>query len=108
MQIERVDPNLWRKVNAEMDEWFVQLAIKYARMYQDDPRVFLQCFVKYESIRQAAAFVVHSFKKVGAFEECLQSGKNFEEWSQKQNVPEKYKRVLSEFLLIIYSITNQK
>lgn len=91
-----------------MDEGFIQIAIMYAKMYQDNPRAFIQCFIKFESIRQVCAFIVKSFKNVGAFEECRQSGKNFDEWAQKQNVAEKYKRVLSEFLLIIYSITNQQ
>jgi len=108
MQSKRIDADIRRKVSEQIDEGFIQLAIMYAKMYQDDPRSFVQCFIKFESIRQVCAFIVKSFKNVGAFEECLQTGKNFDEWSQKQNVPEKYKRVLSEFLLIIYSITNQK
>lgn len=108
MQSERIDSNLWRKISQQVDEGFIELSITYARLYQENPRVFLGCFIKYETIRQACAFIVQAFKKVGAFKECLETGKNFDDWAAKQNVPEKYKRVLSEFVLIIYSITNQK
>lgn len=89
-----------------VDDSMVQVSMQYAKQYQDNPKGFISCFIKYPSVRTNCAFIIQAYKHNGAFKECLQTGKDFTEYANRQPVEEKWKRVLAEVLLIIYSIIN--
>lgn len=85
---------------------FVDMSITYAHEYKANPRNFLNTYKKFASIRMAAAFIVKAYKEIGAFEECKQTGKDFTEYALKYFEGDDA-RLFAEFLLIIYSITNE-
>lgn len=84
----------------------LELSIMYAKEYEVRPKNFLVCFLKYDSIKMACYEIVQIYKKIGAFADCEKLGKDFSEYANKQNIDEKWKRVLAELLLIIWSILN--
>lgn len=89
-----------------LNENMVNMSLTYAKEYQSNPKNFINTYKKYESIRTAAAFIVGTYKQIGAFDECKESGKDFTEYANKHFEGEQA-RVFAEFLLIIYSIINQ-
>lgn len=90
-----------------VDESMVNLSIEYAELYKANPKNWLTCFVRFPSVRASCAFIVNAYKRNGALAECQATGKDFTEYANKQNIPENFKRVLADMLLIIYSILNQ-
>ncbi len=107
MQVERMESDIPRSVGQIFDEGFVELSIKYANLYVENPKAFIESFKKNNSIRMACQQIVGSYKRIGAFKECLESGKNFDEWANRQGLDQAQTKILSETILIIYSITNQ-
>ena len=95
-----------KAVSDILNESMVNMSITYAKEYKANPKNFLNTYKKYDSIRTAAAFIVGSYKQIGAFDECKESGKDFTEYANKHFSGEEA-RVFAEFLLIIYSIINQ-
>lgn len=89
-----------------INEHIVNMSVSYASEYKRNPKNFLSTYKKYKSIRTSAAFIVQTYKQIGAFEECKESGKDFTEYASKHFDGEEA-RVFAEFLLIIYSIINK-
>lgn len=85
----------------------INLAVFYAGMYKRNPKMTIQMFLTCKSVQIFWAHIVAYFKKANIFEECQATGKDFSEYANKQNIPDKFKRVLADMLLIIYSILNQ-
>lgn len=81
----------------------VNLSLMYASEYEKNPKNFIRCFLKFKGIRSVCEQIVNVYKKIGAFDS---NGKDFSEWVNKQPLEEKCKKVLTEMLLIIYSIIN--
>jgi len=90
------------------NETFVKMSFIYANYYSATPKEFINSFKNFESIRMACAWIIDSYKRNGAFKDCLELGKDFSEWCNKQDIEEKWKRVLNEVLIIIYAITKNK
>lgn len=86
---------------------FVELSLTYARSYEKNPKAFISSYKKYNSIRMVCDWIVYTYKYIGAFDECKLLGKDFSEWANRQDVEDKYKTNLAEFMLIIYSILKQ-
>jgi len=83
---------------------FVELSLTYARCYEKNPKAFIGSYKRYNSIRLVCNWIVYTYKYIGAFDECKALGKDFTDWANRQDVDEKYKPLLAEFMLIIYSI----
>lgn len=90
--------------NEIMNNSFVELSLTYARAYEENPKNFVKCYIKHKSIRMCCDWIVYTYKYIGAFDECKQIGKDFTDWANRQNVEEKQKQPLADFMLIIYSI----
>jgi len=95
-----------KEVSKIIDNSMVALSLVYSKNYESNAKVFMSCFLNYPSIRTACAFIVQSYKHLGLFAECQASGKDFSDYANKQPIEEKWKRVLAEILLIIFSILN--
>lgn len=90
-----------------INENMIEMSITYAKEYKRDAKNFLNTYKKFKSVRMAASSIVIAYKERGIFEECKQSGKDFTEFASKHF--EGYEaNVFAEFLLIIYSIINEK
>lgn len=97
--------NLDSKTLAEViDDSMIKISLTYAKEYSANPKNFITCFIKFDSIKTVCAFVVQSYKHIGAFAECLTLGKDFTDYANRQMIEDKWKRVLAEILLILYSI----
>jgi len=90
-----------------VDNSMIKLSLIYANQYQSNPKNFIVCFIKYQSIRTVCAWIIGTYKHQGIYNECKQSGKDFSDYANKQPIPDKFKRVLAEILLIIYSIVKK-
>ena len=88
-------------ISGIMEKGFTELSLEYARIYEKDGKHFVRCFIKYGSIRTCCEAIVNEYKKIGAFDEMKG---DFTEYSNKQPVGEKWKKVLADVLLIIYSV----
>jgi len=86
-----------------MNEGFINISLVYASEYSKNGKNFVTCFIKYKSIRLVCEAIVATYKSTGAFQEI--TGKDFTGWANKQPVDDKWKRVLSEMMLIIWGIT---
>lgn len=86
---------------------FVEISLTYARSYEKNPKAFISSYKNYNSIRLVCDWIVYTYKYIGAFDECKTLGKDFTEWANRQDVEEKYKKNLADFMLIIYSILKQ-
>ena len=86
---------------------FTDLALKYAAIYKANGFNFINCFLKYKSIRSACAEIVKVMKDEGVYHEAEKTGKDFTDYSEKFNLNEKDKKTLAEILLIIYAITTE-
>ena len=86
---------------------FTDLALKYAAIYKANGFNFINCFLKYKSIRSACAEIVKVMKDEGVYQDAEKTGKDFTEYSEKFNLNEKDKKTLAEILLIIYAITTE-
>lgn len=86
---------------------FTALALKYAAVYKANGFNFINCFLKYKSIRSACAEIVKVMKDEGVYQDAEKTGKDFTDYSEKFNLNEKDKKTLAEILLIIYAITTE-
>lgn len=86
---------------------FVELSLTYARCYQKNPKAFISSYKKYNSIRLVCDWIVYTYKYIGAFDECKTLGKDFTDWANRQDVDDKHKNNLADFMLIIYSIVKE-
>lgn len=83
----------------------LDLGVLWAKLYKQDGKTFINTLVKFQSMRTAAAWVVWAYKYYGIFEDCRSTGKDFTGYCNKLDIEEKFKRVLSELLLVLYFIT---
>ena len=83
----------------------LDLGVLWAKLYKQDGKTFINTLVKFQSMRTTAAWVVWSYKYYGIFEDCRSTGKDFTVYCNKLDIEEKFKRVLSELLLVLYFIT---
>ena len=95
-----------KSVTQVFDEGFVELSLKYARLYKENGSAFISSYRKYESIRSSCELIVSAYKRNGAYEECKQAGVNFEEYANR-HFAGKDAQVLADVLLIIYNIIGQ-
>ena len=86
---------------------FTDLALKYAAVYKANGFNFINCFLKYKSIRSACAEIVKVMKDEGVYHEAEKTGKDFTGYAKKINLNEKDKKTLAEILPIIYAITTE-
>lgn len=91
-----------------INEHLIEMSITYAKEYKRDARNFLNTYKKFNSIRMAASSIVSAYKERGIFKECKESGKDFMDYSLKHFTDYSEAKVFAEFLLIIYSIINEK
>lgn len=104
--IEQIPPA--DEISEVINKGFVELSLVYAAMYEKDGKNFVRCFLKYKSIRMVCEAIVTEYKKLCAFDECKKTGKDFSEYANRQMLDDKWKKVLAEILLIIYSIINNE
>lgn len=90
------------EISKIINNGFIELSFKYADFYKSNPKNFIRCFLKFNSIRLTCQSIVISYSQVGALQEIDQ---DFLEWTNKQNLSEKWKPVLNDILRIIYSIS---
>ena len=80
--------------------------ITYSKSYQENPKAFINSFIKFDSIKMACEYVIKYARKEGVLKE-LEGQKDFTEWVNKQRIDEKWKPVLNELLLIIWGATKE-
>lgn len=90
--------------STEADFGFFGISLIYAKTYERSPKTFLKLFIESLGVKMNCAGVVQAYKHSGAFDECKQSGKDFSDYANKQLIEDKWKRVLAEVLLVLYSI----
>lgn len=93
-----------KNISEIINKGFIELSIKYAQTYSKNPKTFINTFISCNSIKMACAFIVKAYKQEKIFEECQKSGKNFCEYANRKPIEDKWKIVLAEILLILYSI----
>ena len=86
---------------------FTALALKYAAVYKANGFNFINCFLKYKSIRSACAEIIKVMKDEGVYQDAEKTGKDFTYYAEKFNLNEKDKKTLAEILLIIYAIITE-
>lgn len=82
---------------------FIDLSFKYARLYQQDGKSFIGCFLKFKSIRDCCNVIVAAYKRVGAYKELKG---DFTEWANKQ--PTDQKELLADTIKIIYNLIERR
>ena len=80
--------------------------ITFSKEYKDNPKAFINSFIKYDSIKMVCEYVIKYARRSGILDE-LEGQKDFTEWAFKQRISEKWKPVLSELLLIIWGTTKE-
>src|SRR5688572_30438959 len=88
-------------MNVDLSHDYFGFAVMYAKFYSNNPRNFINCFLKFNSVRMVCDEVVRTLKRDGTFKELKG---DFSQYANKQKIEEKWKPVLAEILLIIYSI----
>lgn len=81
-----------------------KLLIFYANEYKERPRVLLNSFIKFKSIKNGAVLIIFMCRKNGMLAE-LKGQKDFKEWVNKQPLEEKWKSVFNNFLIILWGCT---
>lgn len=77
----------------------------YVREYQERPKNFITCFLKFKSIRSVCEAIVYVTIRMGLMEEARGKA-DFSEWCGKLELGEKDKGVLNNILVLIYAIKN--
>lgn len=87
----------------------ISLSLVYAKQYETKGEVFIRCFIRFGSIRTACAFIRKAYKQQGLFADCLAAcaGQDFTGYAEKQPLADKWKPVLADMLVIIYSIVKK-
>lgn len=78
------------------------MSLTYAKEYKENPKNFLSTYHKNKSVRTTAAFIVSTYKQIGAYE----PKKDFTQYADKYYLGED-SRVFAEFLSIIHSIITE-
>jgi hypothetical protein len=100
-----VEPGVLRvSISEEYDAGMLGLSLLYAKQYAKNGINFINCFLKFPSIRSACAAIVWSAKHDGSFKEAEATGKDFSNYTEKLKLDPKWKPVLADTLLILYSI----
>jgi len=98
--------------NEILGEGFIKLSFDYAKCYESNPQNFMRYFKTLNVFSKCCAWIVWSYKRIKAFQECeefvKQSGKDFTAWCNKQDLSDKEKKILNDILIIIYSVTKNK
>jgi hypothetical protein len=92
---------------SDYNKTFTDLALKYAAIYKANGFNFINCFLKYKSIRSACAEIVKVMKDEGVYQDAEKTGKDFTGYAKKFNLNEKDEKTLAEILLIIYAIITE-
>ena len=90
-----------QSIGSIINEHIVNMSISYAKEYNQNPNNFLNTYHKNKSVRTTAAFIVGTYKQIGAYE----PKKDFTQYAEKFYSGEDA-RVFAEFLAIIHSIIN--
>lgn len=77
-----------------------KLLLMWVDQYKKDPKVVINCFLKYESVRTSVTLITFWGRKKGVLKEL--EGKDFTEYVNKQPLEEKWKPVLNKFLIILW------
>ena len=77
------------EVSSLYNEGIIKLSMLYSKQYEVNPNNFITCFKKFKSIRSCCDAIVNVYKRIGAYDDCKKSGKDFTEWVNKQNVKDK-------------------
>ena len=93
------------EISEIINKGLIELSLVYAGIYKKNGKNFVTCFIKFGSIRTCCEAIVNEYKNNGAFDECVG---DFTEYANKQPVGDKWKQVLADILLIIYSITKNE
>lgn len=101
---ELTDIQKLKLTNEILEDGFVNLSIKYAKLYKLYPKTFLNCYLNFNSFRLSCSWIVWSYKRVKAYNEL--TDKDFSDWCSKQNLNDKEKLILNDTLRIIYSLNN--
>lgn len=88
-------------IHTIIDEHMYSLAAKYARMYQENGKNFITCFVKFKSIRMACGFIRAACRKDWAE---FERGKDFSDYCKRFDLRELDKELMNDTLKIIYAI----
>jgi hypothetical protein len=88
-----------KDVSLIIKENMIQLSFTYADLYKKDGKNFIQCFKKYQSIKEACVWICWSYPKIENRNEKI------DEFVKKLNLG-KWERVLSDVLQIIYFLLN--
>lgn len=82
----------------------IKLSCLYKDWYVKDGRSFVRCFISDRGVKFISMNIVAEYKKIGAFDDCLKCGKDFVAYANKQDLPDRWKAVLADILLIIYNL----
>lgn len=96
------------KITKEINEIIVRrtepIIVLYANWYKRDPKGLIKSFLNKSSVKMIACLIIFACKKNGLLKE-LEGKKDFSEWVNKQNLEERWKGVMANFLLIIWGVT---
>lgn len=96
------------RITKEVNEIIVSntepILIIYANWYKRDPKGLLREFLNNEGVRMIACLIIFTCRKNGLLGE-LKGKKDFKEWVNKQNLEERWKPVMENFLLILWGCT---
>lgn len=98
ISLEGVKPGDFDEI---VDPHMINLSLSYVKQYEENPRNFINCFIKFQSVRMACAFIRNAYERSGALAECRKLG-DFSEYSKR--VDERWQKVLADILVIIYSV----
>lgn len=68
---------LAKRLDEATIECFTNLSVVYAKLYQENPKAFVNAFRKYKSIRMASAFIVQVYRSQGIMREVQATGQGF-------------------------------
>ena len=87
-------------IQAEMN-FGEKILVDYAKSYQENPKAWIGCFIKYDSIKMACVYAIDYSRRTGISKAEL---KDFSEWVEKQKIEDKWKPVLNKFLGVLHLI----
>lgn len=90
-----------KDIHAIINDSMYDLAAKFAKMYQDDGKNFINCFVKFKGIKMACGFIRAACRKDWSE---FERGKDFREYCNKFPLTDMEKDLMNDTLKIIYAI----
>lgn len=88
---------------SSLDEDYFKFLFCYANEYKKNGKNFINCYLKFKSVRSVCEQICLTAWKVGLLYECLQAN-DFTEWCNKLNIDDKWKEILNFTLVLINSI----